>query len=376
MRLFDKMARPGARIGADRAAGKGAFRRKLVRARRWLVLLMRCFAPLLFVAAVGGALPACSTDEASSRCPEPATVSLASLQEAIERAPRGSQCRKDLLRLLDAMSAGEEGTKSEGVLKSVLDLRRIGSQLEEMEAIARQSTEEPDALPKKRLERAPTVVLDPGHGGNEYGATSEGLRESHLALELAKRAAEMLREMNPEIEVYLTRDGDYRVSLEQRAELANAAGADVFISIHLNDAKGEIRRGGVTTFVLDASNDARLLERAARENGISIEEVSELSLLLASFDRGARVSASLRLAESLQRSTLRGGRSVLPHLHDRGVRRAAFQVLIGAKMPAVLLEASFLNVPEEREALRTERYKRALARGIARGILDYLYPAE
>lgn len=142
------MARPGARIGADRAAGKGAFRRKLVRARRWLVLLMRCFAPLLFVAAVGGALPACSTDEASSRCPEPATVSLASLQEAIERAPRGSQCRKDLLRLLDAMSAGEEGTKSEGVLKSVLDLRRIGSQLEEMEAIARQSTEEPDALQK------------------------------------------------------------------------------------------------------------------------------------------------------------------------------------------------------------------------------------
>ena len=320
--------------------------------------------------ALACALSACSIDREASSCPEPSARTEAALREAFDRAPRGGECRKALLRELDALRAARPKEIDES---APMDAERIGLQLIEMEAHAIESALEE---PKKHAERAAVVVLDPGHGGNEYGATAEGLRESHLALDISKRVAAALREMNPEIDVFLTRDGDYRVSLPQRAELANSAGADLFVSLHLNDAKGEIRRGGVTTFVLDASDDARLLERAARENGTSVEEVSGLSLLLASFDRGARVGASLRLAEALQRGTLRGGRQVLPSLHDRGVRRAAFQVLLGAKMPAVLLEASFINVPEEREALKTARYKDALSRGIARGIIDYLYPAD
>lgn len=329
------------------------------------------------------ALAACSAEAEVARCPEPEALSEEALREAIDRAPPGEDCRRALLLALDVLRSERDSGADE--LISVRDepsaRSAIGAQhqealretLEEMEASAKARALEGGAL---RAERAPIVVLDPGHGGNEYGATAEGLRESHLALDLAQRVARQLSAMHPELDIRLTRDGDYRVSLAQRAELANASGADLFLSIHFNDAEGEIRRGGVTAFVLDRADDKRLQERVARENAMTLEEVSELSMLLASIERGSRVDASMRLAEAVQRGTLRGGRRILPRLHDRGVRRAAFQVLLGAKMPAVLLEASFLNVPEERDALKTARYKDALAEGIALGILDYLYPID
>ncbi len=213
-----------------------------------------------------------------------------------------------------------------------------------------------------------TIVLDPGHGGDDFGARASGMRESDLALDLAQRVRTLLARRLPEARVILTRDSDVFVSLEQRTAMANAARADLFLSIHLNAADEPVRRGGVTTFVLDTTDDRQALRLAARENGTPVSEVGDLSRILASLHREEQVRASRALAEQVHRGTLRAGRRVLPRLYDRGVRSALFHVLVGARMPAILLEASFLTREDEAQALGTPEYRQALAEGIADGI--------
>jgi N-acetylmuramoyl-L-alanine amidase len=213
-----------------------------------------------------------------------------------------------------------------------------------------------------------TIVLDPGHGGDDHGARAFEMRESDLTLDLAQRVRTLLAGRLPDARVILTRESDVFVSLEQRAAMANAIDADLFLSVHLNAAEEPVDRGGVTTFVLDTGNDRQALRLAARENGTSVAEVGELSRILASIHREEQVTASRAVAEQVHRATLRGGRRILPRLHDRGVRSAMFYVLVGARMPAVLLEASFLSREEEARALSTSPYRQALAEGIAEGI--------
>lgn len=225
-----------------------------------------------------------------------------------------------------------------------------------------------------RKNRRPLVVFDPGHGGQEPGAANDryGLVESELALELAELAAEKLRAIMPRSRVMLTRSSDVDLSLEERCALANAMEADVFVSIHLNASSEQVRKGGVTTFVLDTTNNRQALRLAARENGTRVAEVTGIQSLLAKHHRKNQAEGSLTLAGRIQRHTLKRGRTVLPNLSDRGVRRAMFYVLVGARMPAVLLEASFLTYEPEARALTKRRYRYALADGIASGIASYL----
>jgi len=295
-------------------------------------------------------------DEARSLAVVAPAEARAKLEAALTREPPGTGCRRRMSALL-------------GVLGRV-DAPAPEVEVPPSDAIETTPVMRDDAAPRYP---ALVVVLDTGHGGNEFGATSDGVRESHLTLDIAQRTARILKERHPEIVVRLTRDADARVSLEQRAEMANAIGAHAFVSIHLNDAEGEVRRGGVTTFVLDTTKDEQALRLAARENGTSLEEVSQLSLMLATLERKAQLEASQRLAARVHRETLRGAREHLPRIADRGIKPALFQVLVGARMPAILLEASFMNIPGEREALRTARYRESLARGIAQGILSYFY---
>lgn len=223
--------------------------------------------------------------------------------------------------------------------------------------------------------RRPLVVLDPGHGGHEPGAANDqyGLVESQLALTLAELAADRLREIMPRARVMLTRSTDVALSLEERCALANAMEADAFVSIHLNASSEPVRKGGVTTFVLDTTNNRQALRLAARENGTRVAEVTGIQNLLAKHHRKGQVEGSLTLAGKIQRHALKGGRRAFPKLADRGVRRAMFYVLVGARMPAVLLEASFLTYEPEARALSTRAYRRALASGIASGIASYLH---
>jgi N-acetylmuramoyl-L-alanine amidase len=218
------------------------------------------------------------------------------------------------------------------------------------------------------------VVLDPGHGGDDYGARAFRLHEADLTLDIALRTRDALARRRPDIRVVLTRENDTFVSLEQRTAMANAVSADLFVSIHLNAAWEPVDHGGVTTFVLDTTDDRQLVRLAARENGTSTSEVTALERILAGLHREGQGTASRALAERIHRATLVSGRRILPHLHDRGVRSAMFYVLVGATMPAVLVETSFLTREDEADALRTERYRDALASGIAEGITRYAAP--
>ncbi len=215
------------------------------------------------------------------------------------------------------------------------------------------------------------LVLDPGHGGDDYGARAFDLEEQDITLDLAFRVREILRTRLPSTRVVLTREEDRFVSLEQRTAMANAVSADAFVSIHLNAAWEDVLHGGVTTFVLDTTDDRQAVRLAARENGTSESEVGALSRILASLHREEQEVGSRALAERIHGATLAGGRRVLPRLYDRGVRSAMFHVLVGATMPAVLVEASFMTRREEADALRTEEYRQALAEGIADGIVGF-----
>ncbi len=228
------------------------------------------------------------------------------------------------------------------------------------------------SLDEAAAERALTLVIDPGHGGVEHGAIFEELEEADLVLDIGLRVERILRRRLPASRVVLTRRQDEQVSLEQRTALANTVDADVFVSIHLNAADEPVSKGGVTTFVLDVSSDAQAIRLAARENGTRPAQVSGIQRLIARLHRREQVPRSRRLAALVHEETLAAGRREFPGLADRGVRSALFYVLVGARMPAVLLEASFLTKPEDAAELRRPAYREALAAGIAQGIVRYV----
>jgi N-acetylmuramoyl-L-alanine amidase len=222
-----------------------------------------------------------------------------------------------------------------------------------------------------------TIVLDPGHGGVHSGARGpNGLSEAEVALDLALRVRRVLARTLPDPRVVLTRELDRVVSLEERTAIANALGADLFVSIHLNASATSQDRGGVSTYVLDATHDAQALGLAARENDAAPADVTALTPLFGSLVRRDQVGRSLELAQVVHQATLRNGRRQLPNLADRGVKRALFYVLVGARMPAILCEASFLTRPEEAAALEKDSYRQLLAEGIAVGIARYVRKLE
>lgn len=225
---------------------------------------------------------------------------------------------------------------------------------------------------ERAADREIVIVLDPGHGGREHGALFEELKESELVLDISLRVRRILQRRLRASRIIMTREVDEPITLEQRTALANAADADLFLSVHLNSADERVDKGGITTFVLDASDDEQAVRLAARENGTSPHRVTSIQRLIARLHRREQVTYSRRLATFIHEQTLRGGRRVLPELDDRGVKSALFYVLVGARMPAVLLEASFLTKPEEAAALRLEAYREALAAGIAEGIVRYV----
>lgn len=222
------------------------------------------------------------------------------------------------------------------------------------------------------------VVLDPGHGGrSDPGAVSDDnkVREADIALDIAKRTSRWLRDKLVHTQVVLTRTEDVAVSLAQRASMANSLEADVFVSIHVNDAAGEVKRGGLGTFILDSSQDRHLLRVAARENGSNVARLSDVQRILGTVERQKILKQSLSLASWIQNAALAEGRALIPRLYDRDIKRAPFFVLSAAHMPSVLLEVGFIKGAVESEGLRKAAFREQLARGIARGIMHWAgYP--
>jgi N-acetylmuramoyl-L-alanine amidase len=214
------------------------------------------------------------------------------------------------------------------------------------------------------------VVIDPGHGGHDSGAVGKaGTMEKEVALAISKKVADGLREKG--LEVVLTRDDDTFIRLEDRAKLANEAHGDLFISVHCNSAATHKLRG-IETYTLNTSADRYSIRLAARENASSEKGISDLQFILADLATKANTEESSRLANAVQRSLVGGLSKQYDGIKDLGHKEALFYVLLGAKMPAILVETSFLSHAEDEKRLASERYQDEVAKNIVLGVEEFL----
>lgn len=215
------------------------------------------------------------------------------------------------------------------------------------------------------------IVLDPGHGGSDPGCLGvNGLKEKDVALDIALRLKKIL-ETEGHFEVLLTRDRDITLPLEKRTALANKYRADLFISIHLN-ASPRKNRSGVETFYLNFSPDPAVNELAARENASSTKNIREIKLIVEKIMKNTKYDESRELAEKIHYNLYRHLKQHFGPRDNLGVKGGPFWVLIGTEMPAVLVEASHLSNAKEAKALKTDMYRESIARGIFRGIIEYV----
>ncbi|MFZ5889822.1 MAG: N-acetylmuramoyl-L-alanine amidase [Myxococcota bacterium] len=218
--------------------------------------------------------------------------------------------------------------------------------------------------------RVRRVVLDPGHGGHDPGATGpSGLREKDVALDIAHRAAPLIaRELG--IATLLTRDGDQFVALDERTARANAFHADLFVSIHCNASEDGTGKG-VMTFVLDAGHEEFSARIAARENAASSEAAVELANAVSRVTDPTSRAASARFADLLQRSAMASLSQRYPEIPNGGVKRAGFYVLAGARMPAALFETSFISNPQGEARLGSGDFRQRMADAIVNAVRAY-----
>jgi N-acetylmuramoyl-L-alanine amidase len=214
------------------------------------------------------------------------------------------------------------------------------------------------------------IVLDPGHGGKDPGAIGAGgFAEKDIVLAVAKKLERKLKqEMG--VEVILTRRDDRFIPLEDRTAIANAEAADLFVSLHMNASpNGDAR--GLETYYLDNTNDEGSLRLAARENGTSRRNVSDLQFILSDMTQNMKLEDSITLAHHLQHSLVNGMSTRLADVKDLGVKKALFYVLVGARMPSVLVEMFFITNQTEGRAMSQETYQNAVVDALYDGILKY-----
>ncbi|MCE2391222.1 MAG: N-acetylmuramoyl-L-alanine amidase [Proteobacteria bacterium] len=213
------------------------------------------------------------------------------------------------------------------------------------------------------------IAIDAGHGGKDPGAIGHGkLREKDIVLRVANLLQRELARRD--FDVVLTRSRDRYLTLQQRTQIANRARADVFISLHANAAP---RRSvaGIETYLLDLHHDRQTARVAARENGTSIDQLSQLQKILASLRLDDQEDFAARLAGSVHRSLLAGMRNRYGNVTDLGVKRGPFLVLFQADMPAILVEMGFVTNPTEARRMRDGGFARGAARAIADGLVHY-----
>jgi N-acetylmuramoyl-L-alanine amidase len=212
------------------------------------------------------------------------------------------------------------------------------------------------------------IVIDPGHGGKDPGANWRGLKEKDITLDVAKRLAVQLKRRLG-CKVYLTRTTDKFIPLEARTAYANTKDADLFISLHVNAAPSH-RLKGVETYFLNLASDEESMRVAARENATTKRSISDLQVILNDLMLNSKINESHHLARDLHRGLLKILRKRYK-VRDLRVKQAPFYVLIGARMPAVLVEMGFITNQIEHRRLASKRYRAAVAEGVAKGVVDY-----
>jgi N-acetylmuramoyl-L-alanine amidase len=231
----------------------------------------------------------------------------------------------------------------------------------------------PNALAKQLALGVSRIVIDPGHGGKDYGAPGcrKGVHEKYVVLDISKRLAKMIRkELN--CEVFLTRTRDKYLTLEERTAYANTKNADLFISVHTNSHRDR-RAYGIETYFLNLATDDESIRVAAMENATSTKNISALKTILNDLMQNAKINESSRLAVDVQSS-------IIGHLKkhrwtrikNKGVKQAPFYVLLGAEMPSILIETSFISNSRECKRLINATYQKRLCEGIVAGIKRYI----
>lgn len=239
------------------------------------------------------------------------------------------------------------------------------------------------APPTERARRDPrqrVLVIDPGHGGVETGATGpSGLREKEVTLDLARRLKRRLQR-DKRITVVLTRDEDRLIGLDERTAIANHNRADLFLSIHLNASPRTTASGAETYFLSNDATDDEARTLAALENGAAGIERREaattgddrnLDLVLWDLAQNQYLAESSLLAERVQFHL-----NKLTGTRDRGVRQAPFRVLMGATMPAILVEVGFISNRDEEERFRSMEYRERVIDAIETATLEFLDELE
>jgi len=214
------------------------------------------------------------------------------------------------------------------------------------------------------------IVIDPGHGGHDTGTIGpNGLEEKDLVLDVGRRLGKLL-EARLGAEVVYTRKDDTFIPLETRTAVANQARADLFVSIHANSSHDPDARG-VETYYLNFTSSPEALDVAARENAVSEKSIYELQDLVKKIALKEKIDESREFAGDVQESLHSGLAVKSPAIRDRGVKKAPFIVLIGANMPSILAEISFVSNPTDEHRLATGEYRQRIAESLYRGIAKY-----
>ena len=213
------------------------------------------------------------------------------------------------------------------------------------------------------------IILDPGHGGQDPGAISGGIREKDITLDVSRRLKQLLQSKY-DFEVLMTRDSDRYVALEERTAFANSNAADLFVSVHVNSSRNK-RARGIETYYLNFATTPEAMEVAARENAIAEKNMAELQKLTTAIAMNSKIEESRDFAGLVQTHLVSHLKKdyAIPSL---GVKQAPFYVLIGAHMPSILAEISFLSNHQEFQLLSEDSYKQSIAEGLATGVHRYI----
>ena len=219
------------------------------------------------------------------------------------------------------------------------------------------------------------IVIDPGHGGKDPGTYFKGgIKEKDIVLSLAKILAKKIEERF-DCDAVLTRNKDVFLRLERRTAFANMKKADLFISLHVN-AHNQRGIHGLETYFLNLATDESAVRVAARENATSEKNISDLQKILNDLMLNTKITESSRLAYEVQRGMVGGVKKRYKGVKNLGVKQAPFYVLVGAEMPAILVELGFISNPTERKRLISKNYQESLAEGILAGIERYIKSIE
>jgi N-acetylmuramoyl-L-alanine amidase len=284
-------------------------------------------------------------------------------------APRESAAETTTTTAKTTSTNASTGIKAESITKR-------GSSKKASATLSATHAAQPTALGERSLIRAlglkiGKIVVDAGHGGHDTGTIGpNGLREKDLVLDVTLRLGKLLHNKLGADVIY-TRDDDTFIPLETRTAIANQNQADLFISIHANSSSDPDARG-VETYYLNFTSSPEALEVAARENAVSEKSIHELQDLVKKIALKEKIEESREFAADVEKSLHSGLISKSPGVRNRGVKKAPFIVLIGANMPSILAEISFVSNPTDERKLKTPEYRQKIAESLYRGVAKYV----